>query len=130
MALIIYTALMLGLHLTSWKLVAEWQGAEDTWVKRWLPAMWVVRVEAFYWLLALAAWPLWSSLMEVLVAAFATIHLVLWIGMEWKRSHDRSLPGDGFFSHKLTLVVTTFDFVEAFALIVLGYSAMTFVLHT
>jgi len=128
MILIVYTALMLGLHLTSWKLVEEWHAVEDNWVKRWLPAMRVLRVEGFYWLLALGIWPLWPSFTKVLVAVFAAIHIALWIGMEWKRSHDRGLLGDGFLSRKLEIVVTTFDFVEAFALVALGYSAVRFLL--
>ncbi len=127
--LLIYTVLMLGLHLTSWKLLEKWHAAEDSWVRRRLPVMRLLRIEAGYWLLALAVWPWWSFVTKVVVAVFAGIHIALWISTEWKRIHDGTLPGQGALTRKSVLVVTTFDLVEALALITLGYSALSLLLH-
>jgi hypothetical protein len=121
-----YTVLMLGIHLTSWKLMGEWFGSKESWVKGWLPVMRVLRVEAFYWLLALATWSLWASVGKALVALFATIHIALWASVEWSRMQGRIRLGEGAPSRRLALTVTLFDFVEAFALIWVGYSAAAY----
>lgn len=124
--LVFYTVLMLGIHLTSWKLMGEWFGTGENWVKRWLPAMRALRVEAFYWLLAMGTWSLWGLAGKALVALFAAIHIALWASVEWNQMQCRIRLGDGVPSRRLTLTVTLFDFVESFALIAVGYSAAVY----
>src|SRR3989304_10262848 len=85
--LVLATVAMLGIHLTSWRLVGKWYAREESWVKNHLSPMRVIRGEAVYWSLALAAWPLWTSLVwKILVGLFAAIHLGGWLVAELRRS--------------------------------------------
>ena len=57
--LLFYALLALAMHLSSWEIVKRRYGEQDSWVKRRLPPMRVLRAEALYWLLGLLAWSLW-----------------------------------------------------------------------
>jgi hypothetical protein len=78
--LLLTTPAMLAVHLASYKLVQQWYAPSAGWAARWLPPMRVLRLEAGYWALALAAWPVWQSVgAKALVMVFASLHLLGWI---------------------------------------------------
>ena len=122
--LVLATVAMLGIHLTSWRLVGKWYAREQSWVKNHLSPMRVIRGEAAYWGLTLAAWPLWTSLVwRILVGLFAAIHLGGWLVAELRRSRLQSMVGDERKQRTVALAVAGFDFVEAFAPIARGGAA-------
>ena len=115
--MLLATLTMLGIHLTSWELVQAWYGAPDSRVRRQLTLIRVLRFEATYWALALASWPLWSSvLMEVVVAVDATIHLAGWTAGDSSRARVEAKPTD----HRLAAALAIFHLVETLALLAIG----------
>ena len=124
--LLLYTVLMLAVHFSTWHLLTRWYGPSDSWVKRRLPPLRLLRIEALYWLLALAAWQLWSLRVKVVVGSFAAIHLVVWLAAELRSGR---VAGGGLESgprRPVALAITAFDFVEAFALASLGFLSAAF----
>ena len=122
-ALLLATLIMLGIHLASWKLVQAWYGAPGSWASRRLGPMRVLRFEAAYWALALAAWPLWSSpWMKAVVPALAIIHLAGWGAGEFHRARVEARPADESTRHRLAAAVTVFDLIETFALLAIAWS--------
>ena len=123
-ALLLATLVMLAIHLTSWKLVQAWYGAPGSWVLRRLGPMCVLRMEAAYWALALAAWPLWwSSWLKVVVPACAAIHLAGWGAGEFHRSRVEARPAEERTRQRLVTAVTLFDFVESIVLLAVAWFA-------
>jgi hypothetical protein len=122
--LLLYSVLMLAVHLASWRLGEHWARGNDSWANRWLPPRTVLRGEALYWALALGSWPLWSAVVtKVVVAVFALIHIVGWLYTEVGRQPLRPGPASPLASLKARLAVAVFDYIEAFAL--LGVTFLT-----
>lgn len=126
-AILAYTAVMLVIHLSSWKLLQKWAGAEDSWARRWFSAQVALRVEAVYWLLVLAMWPLWPSPgWKVLVVVFAIIHLGAWAAGELRKCREGGLP---VLPTKARRFIVGFDLVEAVALAAIAWLAVAQVLQ-
>ena len=80
-----------------------------------------LRVEAVYWLLALAIWPLWPSAgWQVLVVVFAVIHFGAWAVGELQAIRAGALPATPMKAHRFTVA---FDLVEAGALAAIAWFA-------
>lgn len=125
--LIAYSAGMLLIHLSSWKLLEKWQRSEGSWAKRRFPPRVVLRIEALYWLLVLAGWPLWPSAgWKSLVVVFAAIHLSFWLAGELQASRSGAVTGPPPKTHRF---IVAFDMVEAVALIAIGWFAVIHLLH-
>ncbi len=56
--LLAYTAVMLLIHVSTGKLLKEWDGPAESWIKSQFPPQRVLRVEALYWSFSLAIWTL------------------------------------------------------------------------
>lgn len=113
-ALVAYTAVMLLIHVTSWKLLQKWAGAGDSWVKRWFSARAALRVEVVYWLLTVAIWPFWPSEgWKAVVVVFAVIHFGAWAVGERQAVRTGGLPA---MPMKARRFIVVFDLVEAGAL--------------
>ena len=126
-ALIAYTAVMLLIHVMSWQLLQKWAGAGDSWVKRRFSARMALRVEAVYWLLALAMWPLWPLAgWKVLVVVFAAIHLGAWAVGELQAIRAGGLPS---MPMKARRFIVAFDLIEAGALAAIARIAAVNLLH-
>jgi len=124
-----FTALMLAIHVSAWWLVRSWYGARDSWAGRALAPIGVLRFEAAYWTLALAAWALWRSVpMKLLVAVFAALHLAGWMWGELKRRDSAAGVRSGRPPRYLPAIVTAFDWVETLALLAIGWTAGAFAL--
>jgi len=125
--LIAYTAVMLVIHVTSWKLLQKWAVPGDSWASRRFSAQTALRLEAFYWLLVLAMWPLWPSAgWKVLVAVFAAIHLGAWAVGELQTIRAGALPTA---PTKARRFIVAFDLVEAVALAAIAWIAVIQVLR-
>jgi hypothetical protein len=127
MVLIAYSAVMLVIHLTSWKLLEKWHGPENSWVKRRFPAQAALRVEAVYWLLVLASWPFWPSAgWKAMLVVFAVIHLGVWLADELRslRSGAPATP-----PRKAHRFIVAFDLVEAGALVAIAWVSIFQVLR-
>ena len=117
--LIGYTAVMLLIHVTSWKLLKQWNGPGDSWARRRFSAQTALRVEALYWLLVLASWPFWPSAgWKVVVVVFAVIHFGAWIVGELRAGQVGTVPGPPV---KVQRTIVGFDLVEAGALVAIGW---------
>jgi len=129
MVILASTALMLAIHVSAWWLVRSWYGARDSWTGRVLTPIRLLRLEAAYWTLALAAWTLWRSVpMKLLVAVFAALHLAVWMWGELKRREIVASVRSGRPPRYLPAVVTAFDGVETLALLAIGWTAGAFAL--
>jgi hypothetical protein len=123
---IAYTAVMLLIHVTSWKLLQLWSGPGDSWAKRWFSAQAALRVEAVYWLLILVSWPFWPSAgWKAVVVVFAVIHLGAWLVGELRTLRVGGLPGPPRNAHRF---IVAFDLVEAGALVAIAWFAVMHVL--
>jgi hypothetical protein len=123
LALVAYTVVMLVIHLSSWKLLQEWAGAEDSWASRRFSAKVALRVEAVYWLLVLAMWPFWQSAgWKALVAVFAAIHFGAWAAGELRSVRAGGMPA---LPTKARRFIVGFDLVEAVALVAIAWLAVT-----
>ena len=121
--LVAYTAVMLVIHLSSWKLLQKWAGAGNSWTERRFSAQVALRVEAVYWLLALASWPLWPSAgWKTVVVVFAVIHLGAWAVGERQAVRTGGLPA---MPMKARRFIVVFDLVEAGALVAIAWFAVS-----
>lgn len=124
--LIGYTAVMLAIHVSSWKLLRLWNGPGESWAKRRFSARTVLRVEALYWLLVLASWPFWPSVgWKAVVVVFAAIHLLAWVAGEARAVHAGGSPSLPRKAHRY---IVGFDLVEAVALVAVGWLVVVRVL--
>lgn len=124
--LLAYTAGMLLIHVSSAKLFKLWNGPGDPWVKHWFSAQVALRVEAVYWLLVLASWPLWPSAgWKVVVVVFAVIHFGAWLAGE--RQVLRS-GAPSALAPKVRRFIVAFDLVEAVALVAIAWLMVLHVL--
>jgi hypothetical protein len=125
LVLIAYTAVMLLIHVTSWKLLKQWNGPGDSWAGRWLSAQVVLRVEALYWLLVLASWPFWPSTgWKTVVVIFALIHVAAWIAGELRAIRSGAVSALPPRAHR---VIVAFDLVEASALVAIAWFVVAFI---
>jgi hypothetical protein len=127
----VYTVPMLLIHVSTGKILKAWGGPADSWIKEQCPPQRAVRIEALYWLLALAGWTFWRSLSwKVLIVLFAAIHLTVWLAGELKAIR---LSVDGADSRsetgRLHEVIVVFDLLEAFVLAGAGVLAVLYLLH-
>jgi hypothetical protein len=127
----VYTMPMLLIHLSTAKILKAWSEVAGSWIKRHFPPRRALRVEALYWLLSLAAWPIWRAAgWKALVAVFAGIHLGIWLAGELGKiqlsSDPKGSPAD---SRRLNTVVIAFDLIEATVLVVVGTLAVLYLLH-
>jgi hypothetical protein len=119
------TIAMLAVHIGSWKLVEAWYGAGGSRLGGVLTPLRVVRGEAIYWVLVLLGWPLWRPLaLKVSVATFAAIHCAAWMVGEFKRQQIVAGPAKSSSRRKLAQAITVFDWIETFALLAVGWSAV------
>lgn len=124
--LAIYTPLMLLIHLSTGKILKAWNEEPASWISRWFPPRRALRIEALFWILALAGWFLWRSLpWKVLVVVFAAIHLGIWGADEFaggrKNASAFSVTGG------MRQAIVAFDFLEACFLVAVGVVAVMFV---
>ena len=126
-AVLAYTAVMLVIHLSSWKLLQRWAGAGNSWAKRWFSARVALRVETVYWLLVLAVWPLWPSAgWKTVVAVFAVIHFGAWLLWELQAIRAGGLLAMPMKAHRF---IVAFDLVEAGALVAIAWFAVSHLLR-
>lgn len=119
--LIAYTAAMLLIHLASGKLLQKWSGPQDSWARRRFSPHVALRVEALYWLLILASWPLWPSVAwKAVIVVFAALHLTAWLIGELQAMRSGELTAPPVKSHRL---IVAFDLVEALALLAIAWFA-------
>jgi hypothetical protein len=120
----ICTLAMLAVHVSSWKLVEAWYDTGGSRLGRIFTPRHVLRGEAAYWILALAAWPLWRPLaMKVVVGTFAAIHIAAWLAGEMKRTGVIAGPADAPSRCRLATAIIAFDLIEALALVAVGWFA-------
>lgn len=124
LVLVAYTAVMLVIHLSSWKLLEKWNAQGDSWIKRRFSPQAALRVEAVYWLLVLASWPFWpSAAWRSVAVVFAVIHLGAWLVGE--RSVLRS-GGPPAMPLKARRFIVAFDLVEAIALVAIVWTTAAY----
>ena len=58
----IYVPVMLLIHVSTGRILKAWNEQPGSRLSRWFPPRRALRVEAVFWLLALAAWSLWRPL--------------------------------------------------------------------
>lgn len=133
LALIIlaYTPIMLLIHVSTGKILKAWNGPDSSWISRRFPPRRALRVEAFYWLLALAGWSLWpSAVWKILVAVFATIHLSFWLAGELRAirldGEAGPAPASAPRAHQ---VIILFDSIEAVMLALVALFAVLYLAH-
>lgn len=117
--LIAYTAVMLLIHVTSWKLLREWAAPGDSRLKRRFSARAALWVEAVYWAFLVASWRFWPSpAWKAIVVFFAVIHIAVWLAGEAEtKRHGASSPPPA----KARRYIVGFDLVEAVALIAIAW---------
>ena len=124
----VYTPVMLLIHVSTGKILRAWNEQPDSRISRWFTPRCALRVEGVFWLLALAAGPLWQSLvLKVLVAVFSAIHFAIWIAGEFRVDWK----SDSAFATSPTWkrIIVIFDSVEALVLAVLGVVAVSYLIH-
>lgn len=125
--LIAYSAGMLLIHLSSWKLLQKWRRPGGSWVRRWFPPHSVLRIEALYWVLILASWPFWpSAAWKAVLIAFAVIHLGVWLAGEVQASRSGAVAAPPPRAHRY---IIAFDLVESVALVAIAWFAAAHGLH-
>ena len=128
--LLAYTAVMLLIHVSTGKLLKEWDGPAESWIKSQFPPQRVLRVEALYWSLSLAIWPLWPSpAWKAVVVVFAVIHLGVWMASELHLIHLDDGDAPPARTRKTHRLIIAFDLVEAGALVAIAWLAVSDVLH-
>jgi hypothetical protein len=123
----VYTPAMLLIHLSTAKILKAWNGEASTWIKRRFSPRRALRIEAFSWLLALGAWPLWRGpAWKIGVALFSGIHLAIWLAGGSRLIH-LTAGEDG---HDLTgahyRAIVAFDLIEAAVLVAVGGAALLY----
>lgn len=120
--MMVYSGVMLLIHVSSWKLLAKWSRPGDSWIKRRFPPLLALRVEALYWFFCLASWHLWpSAAWKVMITVFAFVHLTIWIASELKILPPGALAGH---ARKTRQSIVTFDAFEAAALVAILWLAV------
>lgn len=127
----IYTLPMLLIHLSTSKILEAWDGVGSSWIKRQFSPRRALRVEALYWLLSLAAWPLWRvATWKTLVVLFAGIHLGIWLSGEFGILQLGSEGGNNAaHGRRLNRAIITFDLIEAVVLAAIGAHTALYLLH-
>ena len=124
----VYAPVMLLIHVSTGKILRAWNEQPDSRISRWFPPRRALQVEGMFWLLALAAWPLWQRLAwKVLVILFATIHIAIWAADEFRSS--RKNASDFSTSPAMNRAIVAFDLIEAFVLAALGILAVLALIH-
>lgn len=124
----IYAPVMLLIHVSTGRILEAWNGQPDSWISRWFPPGRALRVEGVFWLLALAAWPLWRPLVwKVLVVIFALIHLGIWGAGELTAGRQESSAFTT--SPTVKRIIVVFDAVEAFVLVALGVVTVLYLIR-
>jgi len=110
-----FTALMLLIHVSTWKILKEWSEPNGSWIKTRFPPQRALRVEALYWLLCLGGWTLWpSSAWKAMAVVLAGIHLGIWAASELHVVPVSALQTQ---SGKTRRSIIAFDLAEAGALV-------------
>ncbi|TAM84665.1 MAG: hypothetical protein EPN47_00690 [Acidobacteria bacterium] len=123
--IVVYTPVMLLIHVGTSKILRAWNQHPTSWISRRLPPQRALRIEGMYWLLALAAWPLWHALgWKVVVVLFALIHLGIWAAGELTAGRKKKPAFTT--SPSLNQIIIVFDSVEALVLTALGVIAVLF----
>jgi hypothetical protein len=125
-----FTPLMLLIHLSTARILSAWGGEASSWIKRWFSPRRALRVEAVYWALALAAWPLWrASGWKITVGLFSGIHLAFWLVGELHpiRVTNGVQPARGL-ADPLQRLIVGFDLIEAAILCAVGWIAFLYAL--
>ncbi len=90
----------------------------------------MLRVEALYWALVLAAWPLWRSVYaRVVLAVFAAIHIGVWFAAEWRPARLANAPESPSSRRALARVVTAFDSIEVLPLVAVAVYCLSYLLR-
>jgi hypothetical protein len=123
-----YTPLMLLIHLSTGRILKDWNQRPDSWISRWFPPLRALRVEGIFWLLVLAAWSLWRPLAwKIVLVVFAAIHLAIWAADEFGgRARGLSAFNVG---PKMERIIVTFDLVESAVLATVGVVAVMYLMH-
>jgi hypothetical protein len=121
----LYAPVMLLIHVSTGKILRAWNEQPESRISRWFTPRRALRVEGAFWLLALAAWPLWRPLvLKVLVVIFASIHLGIWGASEFTTGRQK---GPAFTtSPTAKRIIVIFDSLEAFVLAVLEVVAVLY----
>lgn len=128
----VYTLPMLFIHVSTANILKAWSGAPGSWIKRRFSPRRALRVEALYWLLSLAAWPIWRVMTawKALVVLFAAIHLGVWLGSEFgKLQLNSESGGDSMHSDRFDRAIITFDLIEAVVLLAMATLAVLYLLR-
>lgn len=116
-----YSAVMLLIHLSTSKILEEWDRPDGSWLQKRFPPQRLLQIEALYWLLALASWPLWSSSpFKAMVIVFAMIHLGIWAAGELHLLRLSLGTSQTNQTGKARRIIIGFDLVEAAALVAIG----------
>ena len=128
--LLAYTAVMLLIHVSTAKLLREWGGPTESWIKMQFSPQRALRVEALYWAFSLAGWVLWPSFAwKTMVVVFAAIHLGIWVASELHviPLNIGNVPSAQ--TSKTHRIIIAFDLAEAVALVVMAWLTLSYVLH-
>lgn len=121
----IYAPVMLLIHVSTGKILTAWNGKPESWISRRFPARRALRTEALFWLLALASWFLWQSIVwKVLVVVFAAIHLGIWAAAEFRGNREENSRFT--VSPTMERAIVAFDLVEAIVLAGIGIVAILY----
>ncbi|MGH9470067.1 MAG: hypothetical protein ACRD1N_06980 [Terriglobia bacterium] len=128
----IYTLPMLLIHVSTAKILEAWGGAGSSRIQQQFPPRRALRVEALYWLLALAAWPVWRAAgWKALVVLFAAIHIGVWLSNEFGKVElsgaNARRPAH---SARLNRAIIAFDLVEAAMLAAIGILSVLYLVHS
>lgn len=121
----VYAPAMLLIHVSTGKILTAWNEQPGSWISLWFRPQRALLVEGMFWLLVLAAWPLWQPLvLKVLVAAFSAVHFVIWAAAEfWDREKGKSAFAP---SPAAKRVIVAFDSGEACVIAALMVVAVLF----
>ena len=125
----VYTPVMLLIHVSTGRILRAWNEQPDSRISRWFTPRRALRVEGVFWLLALAAWPLWQPLVwKVLVVIFALVNLGIWGADEFTPNREK---GPAFTaSPTVKRIIVIFDSAEAFVLAALGVVTVLYLIHS
>ncbi|HEX5413075.1 MAG TPA: hypothetical protein VFZ27_14585 [Terriglobia bacterium] len=124
----VYTPVMLLIHVTTSKILEAWNEHPTSWISLRFPPKRALRIEGVYWLLALAAWPLWNTLVwKILVGVFGLIHLGIWGASEFRAGREKRSTFST--SPMMNRIIVAFDSVEAIVLAALQIVAILFLTH-
>lgn len=129
--IVAFTLAMMAVHLNTGRLIKQWTGRRGSWLPEWFTVTNLVRGEALYWALVLLSRP-WKIAppMKFVVAIFATLHLAVWLLAEFRRMRGSSRLGAVTGSPRAVHAIAAFDFVEAIALLAVGWCAAVLLLRS